>query len=220
MQIVTVLLGKQRIELAPSSGNVSVNGKSLAIGTEVVLVRDYAQEILAEIRLTKDGFLEVDSPTHHVRVQCSAEEVIIRTSPLHRGRLCGLCGSASGNRLDDLVGPNKCPLPSSLMSAAYELSSSVCETCKSDSEISLLQTVNQACRQERSARFNAKKLFVQKQNQARSSTESITKDSDSCTVFRNKMIHRGKHICFSTLAVAKCNPGCVASKYSTKKVCS
>ncbi len=50
-----------------------------------------------------------------------AKQVVVLGSPLHRGRLCGLCGSENDNKADDLTGPRKCALPGALMGSAYEL---------------------------------------------------------------------------------------------------
>lgn len=146
--------------------------------------------VLADIRMTRDGFFHVDSASHWIRITCDAREIIISSSPVHNGRLCGLCGTQTGRRSDDLVGPSKTSLPSHLMGVAYQL----------DQPEGCIQHIDDRRAGDRLIRDQPSvKLSVH--------TRHVASDDD-CTLHRNKMIHRGNRRCFSINPLVKCSPTC------------
>lgn len=187
--------------------------------SNVYQVRDAEQQILALIRKTSDQFVELDSPSHLIRVTVNPKEVILLNSPIHRGRLCGLCGSQTGDKLTDLAGPKRCPLPENLMSVAYELNQpSGCRSSQNPGEQEILRRVQERCMREESSIIfgqSDRRPLLPKFQQHSMGIRSA--DSD-CEVMRNRMIHRGRKRCFSVEPVLKCTEGCVPAAFEPTRV--
>ena len=147
--MVTVYFDKEKIEVNTATMKININEEEIQL-KDVYQLRDAEKTIVAHIRVTRDGFFEIDSPTHWIRVTCNTEEVIVLGSPVHRGKLCGLCGSQSGEKKEDLTGPKKCNLPSDVMDVAYELRQpSGCTSANLPQDREVLQHVRDTCLEER-----------------------------------------------------------------------
>lgn len=121
-KIVTILLNSEKIEINPAIFNARVNGVDHAVTEHPHAFTNAGNETYAIIKVNSDNFVEFESPhSHLVRVMTDAEEVVITSSPLHRGRMCGLCGSLTGDKLTDLMGPRQCSIPRDFMDVAYQL---------------------------------------------------------------------------------------------------
>lgn len=91
---MTVYLNREKIEINPAFMKVKINEKEHILNDAAVhQVTDSEEQIVALIRKTSDCFIELDSPSHWIRVTVNTNEVILLNSPIHRGRLCGLCCS-------------------------------------------------------------------------------------------------------------------------------
>lgn len=193
----------------------------LSDAVPVYQIRDADQQLIAIIRKTSDGFLELDSPSHWIRVTVSPSEVILLNSPIHRGRLCGLCGSQTGDKVTDLAGPKRCPLPESLMNVAYELRQPAgCKSSQNPGEKEVLRRIQDRCsKEESSAVFGLtdRRPLVPKFQQHVLSM-GIRSVEPECELQRNRMIHRGRKRCFSAEPALKCSPGCQPANFENVKV--
>lgn len=177
---------------------LKVNGEDMRLPHNAIYqLKDAERTVLAEIRKTSDGFFHVDSPTHWVRVTCNAREIAVFSSPIHNGRLCGLCGTQTGDKTDDLVGPRKCSLPSDLMGVAYQLQQPRGCVQHADDRRALDLARSRCVGTEPSVKLASLSVH----------TRDVG-DEDECTLQRNKMIHRGSRRCFSIDPLVKCSPIC------------
>ena len=210
MQVVTVLLNKERIEVNAEQMKVKVNDMELSL-KDIYVVKDGENKVVAQIRRTADNFVEVEAPSHLIRVTCDAKEVSVAGSAVHRGRLCGLCGSATGNKMTDLTGPRKNPLTKELMSAAYELQRPAgCKSVKVPEIREQLRRIqDQYVEEKKSSIFgisDAQPLLPRFQQTVVSM--HVPRIASQCTQLRNKMVIRDEKRCFSTVALPKCSEGC------------
>ena len=222
--VVTVLLDREVIEIDAAALKIRVNGVERDLSQQQQQqqeqshrVVDADQQTVAIVRRTRDQFVELKSLSHSIRVTTNGQEVIVLGSPVHRGRMCGLCGSHTGNKVDDLTGPRQCSLPADLMDSAYELNRPQgCQGSRSSPDDRLpLRRVQNAClkKEADSAVFGASDAFhplvprFQQPLVSRLIRSSVEPESN-CTVFRNKMVHRGRKRCFSVASVAKCADDC------------
>lgn len=184
-------------------------------------VRDSEEQIIAVIRKTSDGFIELDSPSHWIRVTVNANEVILLNSPIHRGRLCGLCGSQTGDKLTDMTGPRRCDLSENLMGLAYELRQPArCKSSQSPAEREILRRVQDKCMKEESSSVfgqTDRRPLLPKFQQHALSLGIRSVDSD-CELMRNRMIHRGRKRCFSVEPVLKCSQECEPTDFAPTQV--
>ena len=209
LQIVTVYLNNEKIELFPASQKIKVNDIEFPI-TEDYIVKNAQQKILAHIRRTIDGFIDIDSQSHMIRVVCDSEEVYVYASPIHRGHLCGMCGSLTGDKQTDLTGPKECSLPRNLLDIAYELKRPAgCKSSKPDNEYQTFQSIQEQCRKEKESKIfglnDNKPIFPQFQESVHS--DLIVRNPSERTIYRNRMVVREDAVCFSTEAVPKCQEG-------------
>uniref|UniRef100_A0A0P6FDP9 Copper-zinc cu-zn superoxide dismutase n=1 Tax=Daphnia magna TaxID=35525 RepID=A0A0P6FDP9_9CRUS len=222
-KVVTVYLNREKIEINPAQKKAKVNEVEHVFNdvSRVYQVRDVDQDIIALIRMTSDGFMEVDSPSHLIRVTASAEEVILLNSPIHRGRLCGLCGSQTGDKITDLAGPKKCPLPENLMSVAYELRQPAgCKSVQTPGEKEVLRRIQDKCIKEEShAVFGlTDRRPMAPMFQQHVLSMGIRSAETDCDLSRNRMIHRGRKRCFSVEPALKCSAGCQPAEFETVKM--
>ena len=221
-QIVTVYLDEKKIELNAAAMKVKVNDveKMLDDSIAVHQVKNSKDDVLAVIRKTSDGFIELDSPSHWIRVTLDANEVIVLNSPVHRGRLCGLCGSQTGNKVTDLTGPQKCSIPEDLMDVAYELRQPEgCVRSQTPGEREILNQVQKQCLKEESSSVFGVRPIASKQHMPSLSVAIRSVDNeDDCTVYRNRMVHRGRKRCFSIESAPKCNDNCHPVAFETVRV--
>ena len=220
---MTVYLNSEKIEINPSNMKVKINEMEHLLSDAAPLhqIRDAEQQLLAIIRKTSDGFVELDSPSHWIRVTVNPNEVILLNSPIHRGRLCGLCGSQTGDKVTDLAGPKRCPLPEDLMNVAYELRQPAgCKSSQVPGEKEVLRRLQDNCsKEESSAIFGLtdRRPLVPKFQQHVLSMGIRSAESE-CELHRNRMIHRGRKRCFSAEPALKCAPGCQPAEFETVKV--
>jgi len=210
-KVVTVLLDNEKIELFPAQQKVKVNGMDVAVTSASYTLKNSENVVIAVIKKTIDNFFEVDSPiSHMIRVLSDGKEVVVLGSPIHRGRLCGLCGSQTGNKMTDLTGPRECELPRDLMDAAWEVKTPAgCKSEISANEFSELRRVQEICLKERSESvFGISDVtpLLPKFQQNVYSSKNIRNPSQ-WTVYRNKMVVENGKRCFSTESVAKCVEG-------------
>ena len=220
MQVVTVYLDKEKIEVYPASQKAKVNNMDLAISSPYH-VKNSENQILASIRSTVDGFIEVDSPTHMITVTFDTKEIVVLISPLHRGRLCGMCGSHTGDKTTDLTGPRECTLPRDLMDVAYELNHPArCKSVNSANDYDMLRRVQEECLKEKSTNIfgltDSQPLFPRFQQTISSS--QYARGHSQWTMYRNKMIVRDNKRCFSTESVPQCKEGSRPADMEQKKV--
>lgn len=205
---------------------VKVNEKEVVLGQpgNVKQIRDAEGNVIANIRKTSDDFIELDSPSHWIRVTVDANEVIVLNSPIHRGRLCGLCGSQTGFKVTDLTGPRKCSLPEDLMDVAYELRTPAgCRSSQTPEDREILARLQDRCMKEEATSIfgltDSRPLFPKFQQHTRSmSIRSVMDEESDCELFRNRMIHRGRKRCFSLEPAIKCSEGCQPTGFQTVKV--
>ena len=209
VQIVTVLLDAEKIELMPAAMKAKINGMEVSI-REPYLVKNSENKLLAVIRQTVDGFIKLESPSHMMSVYTDAKEILVTGSSIHRGRLCGLCGNQDGDKTNALTGPMKCSLPVDLMDVAYELKyPSGCRSTNSMQDVQELRRVQQQCYMERSSSIfglSDSQALLPKFQQSVYSAKVFRAQSQS-TVYRNKMVERQGRRCFSTQALPKCKEG-------------
>jgi hypothetical protein len=213
-KIVTVLLDNEKIEVFPAQQKVKVNGQEVSVSGQPKSVKNVEQEVIAVIKKTADNFIQVESPTTHmITVLTDGKEVVVMGSPIHRGRLCGLCGSQTGNKLTDIQGPRQCTIPKDLMDAAYELKNSPagCKSEISSTEVSQLRRVQEECLKEESEQvYGVTKtwpLLPNFQQNIYSRKQQSLRRPTQWTVLRNKMIVENGKRCFSTEPVPKCAEG-------------
>ena len=221
-KVVTVLLNKEKIEIFPAQQKVKVNGMEISVSSESYTVKNAEKEVLAVIKKTADNFIEVDSPmSHMIRVLTDAKEVVVLASPIHRGRLCGLCGSQTGNKVTDLTGPRQCSIPRDLMDVAYELKYPAgCKSDISSRDIAELRRIQEECLKEKSETvFGISDVspLLPKFQQNILSSQTIRRSSQ-WTVYRNKMVVQDNKRCFSTESVPKCAEGARAQETVEKKL--
>jgi hypothetical protein len=156
-----------------------------------------------------------------IRVLTDAKEVVVLASPIHRGRLCGLCGSQTGNKVTDLTGPRQCSIPRDLMDVAYELKYPAgCKSDISSRDIAELRRIQEECLKEKSETvFGISDVspLLPKFQQNILSSQTIRRSSQ-WTVYRNKMVVQDNKRCFSTESVPKCAEGARAQETVEKKV--
>ena len=221
-KIVTVLLNKEKIEVFAAQQKVKVNGMEIAISSQSYVVKNAENEVLAVIKKTADNFVEIDSPVSHmIRVLTDANEVVVLGSPIHRGRLCGLCGSQTGNKVTDLTGPRQCSIPRDLMDVAYELKHPAgCKSDISSSDVAQLRRIQEECLKEKSETvFGISDVtpLLPKFQQNILSSQAFRRPSQ-WTVYRNKMVVQDNKRCFSTESVPKCVEGSQPVETEEKKV--
>ena len=218
------MLNKEKIEVFPSQQKVKVNGMDVSVSGESYVLKNSQNEILAIIKKTADNFIQVDSPTSHmIKVLVDPKEVVVMGSPIHRGRLCGLCGSQTGNKMTDLTGPRQCVIPKDLMDVAYELKTSP-PNCKSEitsSEVSELRKVQEECLKEKSESvwgITDVTPLLPKYQQNIYSSQVLRRYPTQWTVYRNQMIIQDGKRCFSTEPVPKCAEGSQPAVTEEKKL--
>ena len=222
VKVVTVLLDNEKIELFPAQQKVKVNGMDVAVSSAFYTLKNSENVVIAVIKKTTDNFFEVDSPiSHMIRVLTDGKEVVVLGSPIHRGRLCGLCGSQTGNKMTDLTGPRECAIPRDLMDAAWEIKSPA--GCKSDistNEFAELQRVQEICLKEKSESVfgisDVTPLLPRFQQNVYSSLN--TRNPSQFTVYRNKMVIENGKRCFSTESFPKCVEGSQPAATEERKV--
>ncbi|XP_057372284.1 vitellogenin-like [Daphnia carinata] len=221
-KIVTVLLNKEKIEVFAAQQKVKVNGMEISISSQSYVVKNAENQILAVIKKTADNFVEVDSSVSHmIRVLTDANEVVVLGSPIHRGRLCGLCGSQTGNKVTDLTGPRQCSIPRDLMDVAYELKHPAgCKSDISSSDVAELRRIQEECLKEKSETvFGISDVtpLLPKFQQNILSSQTFRRPSQ-WTVYRNKMVVQDNKRCFSTESVPKCAEGTRAQETVERKL--
>uniref|UniRef100_A0A0P6G6C2 Uncharacterized protein n=1 Tax=Daphnia magna TaxID=35525 RepID=A0A0P6G6C2_9CRUS len=124
----------------------------ISVTSESYTVKNAENEVLAVIKKTADNFIEVHSPiSHMIRVLTDAKEVVDLASPIHRGRLCGLCGSQNGDKVTDLTGPRQCAIPRAMMDVPCELRPPAgCNSEISSRDIAELRRIQEECLKEQS----------------------------------------------------------------------
>ena len=194
----------------------------VAVSSASYVLKNSENVVIAYIKKTIDNFFEVDSPiSHMIRVLSDGNEVVVLGSPIHRGRLCGLCGSQTGNKMTDLTGPRECELPRDLMDAAWELKwPAGCKSEISANEFSELRKVQEICLKEKSESvFGISDVtpLLPKFQQNVYSSKNIRNPSQ-WTVYRNKMVVENGKRCFSTESVPKCVEGSQPAATEERKV--
>lgn len=221
LQIVTVYLNNEKIELFPASQKIKINDVEYPI-TENLSVRNADKKILAQIRRTVDGFIDIDSQSHMIRVVCDSDEVYVYASPIHRGHLCGMCGSLTGDKQTDLTGPKECSLPRDLMDIAYELKHPAeCKSSKPDTDYESFRRIQEQCWNEKQSNIfgltDNSPIFPRFQEAIHSGL--IVFNPSEWTVYRNRMVARqDSTTCFSTVAVPKCKEGSSPADVEDRKV--
>ena len=216
------MLNSEKIEVFPAQQKVKVNGMDVAVSSASYVLKNAENEILAVIKKTTDNFVEVDSTmSHMIRVLSDGNEVVVLGSPTHRGRLCGLCGSQTGNKMTDLTGPRECIIPRDLLDVAWELKTPAgCKSDISSSDLSELRRVQESCLKEESENVfgisDVTPLLPKFQQQLVSNKRM--RSPSQWTVFRNKMIVQDGKRCFSTDSVAKCAEGSQPAATEERKV--
>lgn len=207
------MVNAEKIEVFPTQQKARVNNMEISLSGESYVVKDSDNQILAVIKKTADNFIEVDaSASHMIRVLSDGNEVVVLGSPIHRGRLCGLCGSQTGNKVTDLTGPRQCSIPRDLMDAAYELKNSPtgCKSEISSQDVAELRRVQEECLKEKSETvFGISDVspLLPKFQQNIYSSQVQRRYPSQWTILRNKMIVQDGKRCFSTEPVPKCAEG-------------
>jgi hypothetical protein len=208
-KVVTILLNGEKIEVFPATKTVKVNGEQFTYSTPVA-VKDAEHKVLAHIRYSADEFFVIESPSHLLRVVFDNKEVFVYASPIHRGRLCGLCGSQTGDKMTDLIDAKECSVPRDLMDVAYELKNPAgCKSTKPASDDEKLRRVQEECLKDKSSNvfgLSDRTPLLSKTHQTIFSTMTH-RTTSNWTLFRNKMIVRENTRCFSTESVMKCKEG-------------
>jgi hypothetical protein len=211
-KIVTVLLDNEKIEIFPAQQKVKVNGQEISVSGQPKSVKNAQNEIVAIVKKAADNFIQVESPvTHMITVLTDGQEVVVLGSPIHRGRLCGLCGSQTGNKLTDLEGPRQCTIPKDLLDAAYEIKNSPvgCKSEISSAEVSQVRRIQEECLKEESQNvFGSTKVWpLLPKFQQNAYSSQVVRRPTQWTTLRNKMIVQDGKRCFSTEPVVKCVEG-------------
>jgi len=128
-KIVKVMILNKVLEITPTGTDfiVSVDGQTVTVrvGTPYLLRDVHTQEVLLKIMLNGQ-VLVVESPTLGVTIIKDMHAINIRTSPLYRGQLCGLCGDYNGDQ--DMTGPDMTVYKHRLdFIMSYSLPSATCD---------------------------------------------------------------------------------------------
>ena len=213
-----MLIDKERIEVNTNRMKVKVNDVEVSL-KEAHLIKNDDGQVVAQIRrpASMEG-IEINSPTHMIRVVFDERTAAVSASAVHRGRLCRLCGTADGDRTSDLQGPRRCPLTGRLMGAAYELQRPAgCRGVAGRSDAGELQRLRDRCQQRRAQASTPASLWPRWQHGLHAA--SMGRSASSCTYHRNKMsVAEDGRTCFSTEAPPKCAIGCKPVDVIDKKV--
>ena len=206
------MLDNEKIEIFPAQQKVKVNGQEISVSGQPKSVKNAQNEIVAIVKKAADNFIQVESPvTHMITVLTDGQEVVVLGSPIHRGRLCGLCGSQTGNKLTDLEGPRQCTIPKDLLDAAYEIKNSPvgCKSEISSAEVSQVRRIQEECLKEESQNvFGSTKVWpLLPKFQQNAYSSQVVRRPTQWTTLRNKMIVQDGKRCFSTEPVVKCVEG-------------
>lgn len=221
-KVLTVLLDNEKVVVYPGQSKANVNGMDISINEQGYVLKNSENEILAVIKKTGDNYIEVDSSASHMfHVLSDGKEVIVLASPIHRGRMCGLCGTLTGDKTTDLVGPRQCSIPRDLMDVAYELKTPAgCQSGIESSEYSELRRVQQECLKERGESVfgisNVSPLLPKFQQGIMSL--KIERQPSEWMMYRNKMSNVENMRCFSTEPVVKCAEGSRVKGTEEKKL--
>jgi len=100
---------------------------TVAIGTPYLLTDPTTGEELVKVMLSGD-ILIVQSPKLGLTLIHDRHTLVIRTSPIYRGQLCGLCGDFGGELRQELLGPDMTIFKQRLpFIASYSIPSAVCD---------------------------------------------------------------------------------------------
>lgn len=221
-KIVTILLNGVKIEINPALSKAKINGVDYAVTEGPYALKNAENETYGVIKRTTDNFIELNSPySHMVRVLSNREEVVIMSSPLHRGRMCGLCGSLTGDKLTDLTGPRQCSIPRDFMDVAYELKTPTgCKSGISSDQFFELHHMQKECLNKKLDHILgiSGTSPVLSHFQERILADQLAVQPNQLIKYRNEMVTVGNKRCFSTEPVAKCVEGSRAENHVEKKV--
>merc|ERR1712064_257018 len=100
---------------------------TIRVGTPYLVRDPHTQEILLKIMLNGQ-VLVVESPKLGLTIIKDMHALTIRTSPLYRGQLCGLCGDYEGDLRHGMTGPDMTVYNHRLdFVTSYSLPSATCD---------------------------------------------------------------------------------------------
>jgi len=203
---VEVYVEKSKIVMAESAGilKIILDGQEIQdqvpLHEYLYLVSPLTHKVVARVSSTmsngKKVFLVVNSD---FAVLFNGELILLETSQLYKGKICGVCGNANQQIKDELVGPDQCMHSTpEILSAAYRVK--IPQNC--DMVNPMPQSIKDQLRKEKSQCLKQQQIFTKV-------SKSLNTQNGQCTNLKHSVVRQPGKICISMKPVTQCAIGCL-----------
>jgi len=203
---VEVYIERSKIVITESAGilKLILDGQEIQdqvpLNEYLYLVSPLSHRVVARVSATmangKKVFLVVNLD---FAVLFDGENILLETSQLYKGKICGVCGNANQQIKDELVGPDQCMHSTpEILSAAYRVK--IPQNC--DMVNPMPQSIKDQLRKEKSQCLKQQQIFTKV-------SKSLNTQNGQCTNLKHSVVRQPGKICISMKPVTQCAIGCL-----------
>jgi hypothetical protein len=199
-----VSLEKSKIVLTPTSASASPLIKVNVDGQDITITSEKAQILKSPLSQKKLGLIYRTQNAIYLSIEqgliiFDGHSIVMESSQVFKGQLCGLCGNQNQQIKDELEGPKKCMHSKpEILAASYRISN-----------------LPQSCEQEKPLSPSIKKQLIKEESQCLKEkfiptkiSKSLKTQNGQCTILKHSVVRRPGQICVSKKAVTQCATGC------------